>query len=236
MIQYALSKNGMNLNADEYLAVVISSKKVDINDIIDFMVAEGTGLTRPQAMAYFEKLEQTIEYFVKEGATITTPLFRTRTFISGMFRNEQDTFDASRHQVNVRLSAGTRLNQLESQLAIKKISRQTVVPQPKVFLDMQAQLKNEKIIPGHIACITGRYLKLNPEDPFQGVFFIPVNRPKKEIRVNVYYKSQPSELLFQVPTMPSGRYTVVVKAVLRHHKSIRQGKLPVVLQCMDTEL
>jgi len=29
------------------------------------MVAEGTGLTRPQALAYFEKLVQSFEHFIE---------------------------------------------------------------------------------------------------------------------------------------------------------------------------
>ena len=31
----------------------------NMNDVIDVMIADGIGLTRPQALAYFEKLTQT---------------------------------------------------------------------------------------------------------------------------------------------------------------------------------
>ncbi len=236
MIRYALTENGMNPDSDEYIAVVTNSRKVDINDIIDVMVSEGTGLTRPQALAYFEKLTQTVEYFIKEGATISTPLFRTRTSISGVFKNEKDAFTRSRHQVHVRMSAGVRLSKVESRLPVKKVSLSTHSPRPMFFLDMQTELKNEQIIPGNMAHLTGRHLKLDPEDPSQGIFFIPVDRPKDEIRVSAYYKIKPSEILFLVPSLSSGNYTIIVRVLMKNHKSVREGELPVVLQCAVPEI
>jgi hypothetical protein len=236
MIRYALTQNGMNPDADEFIAVVTNSQKINIHDIIDFMVAEGTGLTRPQALAYFEKLEQTIKYFIKEGATINTSLFKTRTTISGVFQNERDVFNPSRHQVHVRMSAGSHLNQLESRLSVRKVSRPAHIPQPMIFLDMPTQSENERIIPGNIAYITGYNLKLNPEDVQQGVFFLPIDRPKEEIRVEVYYKVKPSELMFQVPSLSFGNYTVKVKAIMKNHKSVRKGELPFVLKSVNLEI
>ena len=226
----------MNPGANECLAVVAGSLKININDILDYMVAEGTGLTKPQALAYFEKLEQTIEHFIGVGATINTPLFKTRTTISGVFQNKKDEFSPDRHRVHVRMTAGIRLKQLESELSVRKVSRPANIPEPIDFLDMPTQLENERIIPGNIAHIRGYDLKLNPEDLRQGVFFVPVDRPKEEIRVNTYYKIKPSELMFLVPPMPSGSYTVLVREIMRNHKSIRKGELPYVLQCLAREM
>ena len=68
MLQYALVENVMTTAPHNCIAVVSSPEVKGLNDVIDCMIAEGTGLTRPQAMAYFEKLTQTIEYFL--GKTI----------------------------------------------------------------------------------------------------------------------------------------------------------------------
>ena len=225
----------MNPDANECIAIVAGNLRININDILDYMVAEGTGLTKPQALAYFEKLEQTIEHFIREGATINTPLFKTRTTISGVFQNKKDAFSPDRHQVHVRMTVGVRLRQLESELSVRKVSRPANIPEPVDFLDMLTQSENERITPGNIAHIKGYNLRLNPEDPCQGVFFVPVGPPKEEIRVNTYYKIKPSELLLLVPPLPPGNYIVVVREIMRNHKSVRKGELPYVLQCVNRE-
>ena len=52
MINYSLVENVLAPNPNGYVAVVSSSETKDLNAVIDFMIAEGTGLTRPQALAY----------------------------------------------------------------------------------------------------------------------------------------------------------------------------------------
>jgi len=71
MIRYSLTKNTMNRDSNEYIATVNQLEKTDLNQIIDYMVEEGTGLTRPQALAYFEKLVQSFEHFIEiKGGTL----------------------------------------------------------------------------------------------------------------------------------------------------------------------
>ena len=71
MLKYSLTENVLASNPNGCVAVVSGSETKDLNAVIDYMIAEGTGLTRPQAMAYFEKLTQTIEYFVGQGHRVT---------------------------------------------------------------------------------------------------------------------------------------------------------------------
>ena len=72
----------MNPETGGYIAKVKQWAKTDLDDIIDYMVAEGTGLTRPQALAYFEKLTQTVEHFIKLRGGVSTPLCRFQTTIN----------------------------------------------------------------------------------------------------------------------------------------------------------
>lgn len=85
--------------------------------------------------------------------------------------------------------------------------------------------------------------KLQVFNSLKGIFLLKVlqlcrfaERPKEEIRVNTYYTIKPSELLFLVPSLPSDGYTVVVREIMRNHKSVRKGELPYVLQCVDREV
>jgi len=113
MIRYSLTKDKMNPETGGYIAKVKQWEKTDIDDIMDYFVPEGTGLTRPQALAYFEKLMQSIEHFIEIRGSVTTPLFRIQTTISGVFRNKGDKFDPKRHHINLRIVPGTRLENME---------------------------------------------------------------------------------------------------------------------------
>jgi len=137
MIHYSLTKDRMNPEKGGYIAKVSQWAKTDFDEIMDYMVAEGTGLTRPQALAYFEKLTQSFEHFIELRGGVSTPLCRVQTTISGVFRNK-----------------GT-----------------------------------------------------------------------DNIRVNFYSIIRSNKIIFLVPPLPQGNYTIVVQAIMRMHKSVRGGAL-----------
>ena len=99
MIRYSLTKDRMNPETGGYIAKVKQSEKTDLDEIFDYMAAEGTGLTRPQALAYFEKLLQAFEFFTETRGGVNTPLCRIRVSISGVFRNRNDQFDPNHRQI-----------------------------------------------------------------------------------------------------------------------------------------
>ena len=55
-----LMENKMTGDAHQCVALISGSEVKNMDDVIDSKVAEGTGLTRPQALAYFEKSRATI--------------------------------------------------------------------------------------------------------------------------------------------------------------------------------
>ena len=225
MISYSLTKNTMNPDAKEYIATVKQFTETDYNEILDLMVAEGTGLTRPQALAYFEKLMQIFEYLIKERGGLNIPLFNIRTTITGVFRSQYDSFDPERHQINIRILPGPRLKKLRKHLELKKVIRQKLTPSPEVLFDFTTNSQNEQLTSKGFATLTGGNLKFDPGDDRQGIFFIQVNNPKNIFRVNYYMEIKPAKIYFLVPKLPPGDYELAVHAVMRHHKSIRTGLL-----------
>jgi len=224
MIHYSLTKDRMNPEKGGYIAKVSQWAKTDLDDILDYMVAEGTGLTRPQALAYLEKLTQTVEHFIELRGGVTTPLFRIQTTISGVFRNKGDKFDPERHQINLRITPGTRLEDLKSRLKLEKENSRDHTPSPVVFIDAASNTTNESATPQSIATIRGHDLKFDPKDLRQGVFFVP-ETGSGNVRVNFYSNIKATEIYFLIPPLPSGNYTIVVQAIMRRHKSVRAGAL-----------
>ena len=225
MIRYSLTKNTMNSDSNEYIAVVNQWEKTDLDQIIDYMVAEGTGLTRPQALAYFEKLVQAFEHFIEIRGGVSTPLCHVRTTITGVFSHKGDKFDSKRHSIQLRISPGPRLKNLKSQLKLTKESSQEQTPNPMLFLDTASGTTNQTATPQSIATIKGNNLKFNPTDPAQGIFFIPESGTKANVRVDFYSSIRTTEVHFLIPFLPPGNYTVVIQALMRRHTSVRGGVL-----------
>jgi len=225
MLKYCLLENPMATDSTNFVAYVSSPENKNLDDVINYMIAEGTGLTRPQAMAYFEKLTQTILYFVGEGHSVTTPLFRVRPTITGLFKNMQDNFDPTRHQVNIRTTTGLRLRTFSAGIKMEKSSSNSQSPAPTTFIDAITKESNLTATAGGIGALYGTLLRFDPDDVQQGVFFAPVDTPETEVRAVGYSRVKPAEIHFQIPNLQQGEYIISVKAISKNGKIINTGKL-----------
>jgi len=229
MVKYALKENTLGEDSKGCVAVVSALGVATLDEIIGHIVSEGTGLTRPQAMAYFEKLAQSVEYFINLGFTVTTPLFRSRTSISGTFRNKYDSFDPSRHQINVRTISGVRLSKLEKGLSTVKTRLNRLFPSPEIFTDASSGTDNSKITGGGVAILRGSLLKFDPQDSQQGIFFTAADNPAEETRVENYATIRSTEVNFQVPALEPKDYILSVKSTYYSWTSVRKGEMEYVL-------
>jgi len=225
MIRYSLTKNEMNPDTDGFIAKIQQWKKTDFEDVLNYMTAEGSGLTRPQALAYFEKLMQTFEYFIETRGSVVTPLCHIQISVKGNFLDENDKFDSERHSIHLRIKPGTRLKELKTRLKLVKNNRPEIAPNPDSLFDIAGNTTNKFATPRSIATLKGKDLKFDPEDETQGIFFIPENQSKENFRVTLYSSIATTKIHFLIPDLPPGKYTIVVKSIMRRHKSIRSGIL-----------
>ena len=225
MVKYALRENTLGENSKGCIAVVSALGVASLEDIIGHMISEGTGLTRPQAMAYFEKLSQSVDYFIRLGFTVSTPLFRSRTSISGTFASKYDSFDPERHQINVRTISGVRLNKLEKELSVVKTKLNRLFPSPEILTDATTETDNSKITSGGVAILRGSLLKFDPLKSEEGIFFTAADNPAEEIRVMNYATIRSNEVNFQVPALEPKDYVLSVKSSYYSWSSLRKGEM-----------
>ena len=219
----------MNPEPKGYIAKVRQWDRTDRNEIIDYMVEEGTGLTRPQSIAYFEKLMEAFAHFIELKGGVTTPFFRIQTTISGTFINSMDTFDPERHHINLRISPGPQLKKLKSRLALTKENPTKHTPNPELFIDNASETTNKLASAQGVATLKGENLIFDRNDLEQGIFFVPDCSQKVKIRANNYISIKSTEIIFFIPPLPSGNYTLLIQAIMKGHKSIRGGVLEYVI-------
>jgi hypothetical protein len=229
MVKYALKENKLGENSKGCVATTSSLGVASLDDVIGHMISEGTGLTRPQAMAYFEKLAQSVEFFINLGFSVSTPLFRSRFSISGAFVNKYDNFDAERHHVNIRTISGIRLTKLEKTLTPVKVKLNRLFPCPEVLTDVSSETENSKITCGGVAVLRGSLLRFDPLDTQQGIFFVAADNPALEIRAEKYSTIRSTEITFQIPELEPKDYILFVKSSYYSWTTVRKGEMECVL-------
>lgn len=231
-LKYALFDNPLTEDPTDFMAVIQNQETVDLEMLIDEMVAEGTGLTRPQARAYLEKLFQLVLSHAAKGRRIRLPIVNIHSAIRGVFTGKDDTYDPVRQRIVMLVSAGADLRRLEKEIKPEKVKGESPMPDPQDFTDAASGEKNRKATPGGIATLKGYYLKFDLTDPEQGLFFVPAGNPKDAARVQQFTGIKPSELHFLIPQLPAGEYRVEVRAYVRGGKKLRSGVLTDLIEVM----
>ena len=180
-----------------------------MNDMVD----EGTGLTRPQALAYFEKLVQLTMGYLSQGYFVSTPLFRFRASLPGTFASKNDHFDPSMHEIKYTASAGLRIRKMPPYTMPAKFNISKISPELFYFIDSTTEEINSVGTSGKSAKIEGVNLKFDKTDEHQGVFFKSVADPDLEVRVSVYTEIKPSAIYFNIPDIEPGEYRIIVRSL-----------------------
>ena len=221
MVEYAIVEStipGINC-----VASINKQRKMTLDDVIDYMIAEGTGLTRPQALAYFEKIVQTFEYFIRQGHKVATPLVSVYPSIKGTFEGQEDAFDPSRHRIRIQSYSGIRMRNMKSSIRLTKVESKLKKPSLKTIFDATSREKNNTITPLGIASLYGSNLRFEQDNNQHGLFFISATGV--ETRVEEYNRIKPAEIGFQIPALTPGEYTLEVRTTFSERGDMRKDVL-----------
>jgi len=231
MFKYFLMSNPLAKEEKNFVALSRSNRTIKLEHMLDDMVEEGTGLTRPQALAYFEKLIQLVSRYLTQGYFVSTPLFNYRVGIAGVFDSLHDTFDQNRHKIRVTASAGARIRTLHWSQSPIKINLSVIMPEIYEFINCATDTCNLNATINNIAIIHGNRLNFDKADMTQGIFFVSVADPTKEYRVMHYSRIKPSEINFLIPEMEAGEYKVVIRTLRAENKEPISGILETHISC-----
>lgn len=228
MIRYSLFPNRLTADPNVHMAIVQDQKMRTMSDIIDIMIGRGSTVTKAEAFSVIEEYEAAITQLLASGDSINTPLFRITASVSGVFNDQNDVFDRSRHYVRLNVIPGGRIGEIADRISTEKML--TVIPKPVLvqFKDVNTNTLNESITPGGMGELFGAELKVDMEDPSQGIFLIAADNTTT--RVETVGRNKPANLLFMIPSgLPSGQYEIEVRAKVRKGAELRTGRLSSIL-------
>jgi hypothetical protein len=203
----------MNKGEERYRAVVESTRTVGFDGVLDRIRQHGSSLSSGEVLAAWHGIKTAVASLMIEGVNVNTDLFNCSVSIRGNFDDAMDHFDKKRHKVHPVVNAGTWLKDTLSFHA-KVVKKEARIPGPNLteYQGCNSGRSNRCLTPGGMGRLLGSHLKVDPDDPEQGLFFIA--KDGQTTRVEVLAKNVYSELIFLIPAgLSPGTYRLQVRAL-----------------------
>ena len=210
-IKYGLRENLLTADPDDCMAQVVDARTYSQEDIASEMIKRGSSLTAADIAAY-QKLEAEVYAdIIENGGNISTPLINTSFSITGVFTNQTDSFDKSRHAIKLNVNAGTALREAASKATAQKVETASTDPYITSVTD-KITGDSTTVKAGSVMELTGARLKFDASDEEQGVFAITESG---EVRCATVIENKPARLLVLLPSdIAAGDFTVEVRTKL----------------------
>ena len=211
MLKYALRENLLTPEPNDYMAQVTDSQSYNLEKIIDKMIERGSTLTKADITATMQIYSETICSLLEEGFQINTPLINTSMSISGVFDGATDSFDSSRHNVNINITPGTKLKETLSKVKTQKVEATSTDPFVTEVKDIVSGKVNESLTKGGILQAVGARLKFDNSDEAQGVFLVP--ETGSAVRCGVVAENKPARVMAMIPAdITAGTYYLEIRS------------------------
>ena len=235
MLKYALRENLLTPEPNDYMAQVTDSQSYNLEKIIDKMIERGSTLTKADITATMQIYTETICSLLEEGFQINTPLINTSMSISGVFDGATDSFDSSRHNVNINITPGTKLKETLAKVKTQKVEAASTDPFITEVKDIVSGKVNESLTKGGILQAVGARLKFDNSDEAQGVFLVP--ETGSAVRCGVVAENKPARVMAMIPAdITAGTYYLEIRSKMdssgKATKNLKVGRFNKALTIM----
>lgn len=229
MLQYGLLENLLTPAPDDCMAVTQNVRSYTEDEILEQMMLCGTTITRTDVKAVLQLYREVITSIVADGSAINTELINVAPSISGVFTNAADSFDASRHKININVTPGRALREAAARITVQKVQMSATGPYIAEVKDAVSGSVNSTVTAGNVLQLTGARLKFLSESDTNGVFLISASGESAEVRCTPVIENKPGRLMVIVPSgTPAGDYFVEVRttytATAKEAKTLKSGR------------
>lgn len=222
-MKYALYRNHLTEGENDFSAVPLSLTNKKIEDIITQITKPGSILKHTECVAVIHDFFRAISENLVEGIGFVSEYIRIQPSISGMFDGQGDQFDGQRHQKQISVSASGELKNAISKLKLEKVLPNVRTPEIESVYDLKSQQLDGVLSPGHMIEIRGIRLKVNMDQPDEGIYLIS-NGERAETRLEFIHSNLPSTLSAMLPEgLAAGDYTLEVRTRLAGNSNLFTG-------------
>lgn len=220
-MKYALYRNYLTEGENDFSAIPLSQTNKKIEDIIGQITKPGSILKQTECVAVIHDFFRAISENLVEGTGFVSEYIRIQPSISGVFDGHDDQFDGQRHQKQISVSATSVLKSAISKLKLEKVSPNVRTPEIESVYDLKSQKLDGPLSPGHMIEIRGTRLKVNMDQPDEGIYLISNGAAT---RLEFIHSNLPSTLSAMLPEgLTAGDYTLEVRTRLAGNSNLFTG-------------
>jgi hypothetical protein len=219
-MDYFLTENNLTPDPNDQVAIPANIRSYTDEDIVDRIMQRGTTLTRPDLLATIQAYRAEHGYNIEEGNGFNTGLINAGPSITGKFNDVTDSFDHTRHSLRYSVNFSKEIRDKIG--AVKMVKVQTPVTGPIIIAvkDSLSGQTDGTLTAGGVLDISGSRLKVYPDIPEDGVYFIASDGT--DYKASTLVENKPSRLIAMIPSLPAGAYILEVRT--HYIGSSTQGK------------
>jgi hypothetical protein len=219
-MDYFLTDNHLTPDPDDQVAIPTNIRSYNDEQIIDRIMQRGISLTRSGLTAGIIAYQEEQGYIVEAGDGLNTGLIVAGPDIAGKFNGVTDSFDHSRHKIRYGVNLSRAMQEKIAKIKTTKVQAPNTGPLIVAIRDGISGLMDGTLSAGGVLDIAGSRMKLYPDQPDEGVYFVAPDGT--EYKAITLVENKPSRLIVMLPSLPSGTYTLEVRT--RYIGSSAPGK------------
>jgi hypothetical protein len=155
----------------------------------------------------------------KHRVLLVNQYFHYSLTIHGKWNGPTDVFDPARHKISINVTPTAEFKALLGNLGVNVLGEKHSSSIIGRVVDLSTGYANDHIVPGEYILITGKHLRVAPEDdPDMGIFFVPASGPAFKVNHRLH-ENYPTRIQAQVPaSLPFGAYVLRIVTKYTHHK------------------
>ncbi|MDR0559567.1 MAG: DUF4469 domain-containing protein [Prevotellaceae bacterium] len=201
-----LVKNHLSQDQSDYVAVVDTNGNIDVNGIVDELVAEGMELKRETAIDVISRYNRKVIDLALSGYNVNTGLVHMRTTVKGVFYDKK--WDSERNRLHVSISQGTDLRKAVAETSVEILGEKGEMIAIFNITDMSTGKTDGTVTRSFNIDIKGTNIKIFGDSPETGVYInnTETGEEYKFSPINIVI-NDPSRLMLLLPAnIATGHY------------------------------
>ena len=199
-IRVKLYPNPFPQGEGTYIARTNNEKTLTINDVCMAMKTRGGYTGKIDTL--LENIRQyydEVAYQLCDGYAIANGYYNVYPNIGGTFASINESFDHKKNPITFRFGTRKKLRKLAEEIEIEVEGVADNTGFIDTFTDFEEDSINGIFVPGNQFAIRGSRIKIEGNDPNNGVYFVPVDNPAVAIKVSRLAENSPTKLTGLIP-------------------------------------
>lgn len=210
-----IADNSVTADKTDKIVILESAGKVDIDDILEEMLKEDTGL-RPETLRHAVGLyNRIVTDFILNGYQVNTGLFYAVAKLTGIL--ESGIWDKTNNSIYVSFTQGKELRKAIAETSINILGEKAGIMYILETEDRKSGRKDGSATAGHNLFVRGGMLKIAGDDPTVGIVLTDSQGTETKLDDDKVTINMPSELTLLMPSdLTAGEYTLTVTTQYSH--------------------